>query len=197
MTLNIDSFRTNIDVVRPNLFYARLTLPFSIEGITITRDPLGFYTYGNVTDISKFEFRCEATELPGRTVATYDDQSTGTTKKLAYDITYNDINLTIIASEDMNERKVFERWIDYIVNPSTHNNPTGKGGLVKYYDDYAKGVLTISQLNNDGDKVIAEYTMHGAYPIQVSAMNLSWAEFDTYQRFSVTMTYRYYTYAFF
>jgi hypothetical protein len=183
MSLNIDSFRTNINVLRPNLFYARLTLPSAI--------------FSRSDDISKLEFRCETTELPGRTVATYDDQSTGTTKKLAYDVTYNDINLTIIASEDMKERRIFEKWINNIVNPSSHNSPNGSGGLVKYYDDYAKGVLTISHLNSNGDKVIAEYTMHSAYPIQVSPMNLSWAEFDTYQRFAVTMTYRYYTYVFF
>lgn len=176
---SIDQLKANLDIVRPNLFEAEVILPYNVR-----------FTRRN--DISKFTFRCESTELPGRTVATYDDQSVGTTRKHAYDITYNDINLTIIASKDMGERKIFEEWIDNIVNPSGHNAGNARGGLLKYYSDYAKGLLTVKQLDDKGNNIVA-YTMHDAYPIQISPMNLTWAEVDTYQRFTVTMTYRYYT----
>lgn len=177
---SIDQLKANLEIVRPNLFEADIILPYSIfSGIDYTR-------------INKFTFRCESTELPGRTVATYDDTSIGTTRKHAYDVTYNDINLTIIASKDMGERKVFEKWIDNIVNPSGHNAGNSAGGLLRYYSDYAKGTLVVKQLDDDGNSIV-EYTMHDAYPIQISPMNLTWAEVDTYQRFSVTMTYRYYT----
>lgn len=174
---SIDQLKANIEIVRPNLFEAEVILPYNISFV------------GNM---NAFTFRCESTELPGRTVATYDDQSVGTTRKHAYDITYSDINLTIIASRDMKERKIFEQWIDNIVNPSGHNAGNARGGLLKYYSDYAKGTLTVKQLDDNGDSIV-EYSMHDAYPIQISPMNLTWAEVDTYQRFSVTMTYRYYT----
>ncbi len=180
---SIDSIKSNVKIVRPNLFKVSLTLPSSI------------FTSTEFTQINKFEFRCEATEIPGRTLATVDDQSTGTTKKFAYDVTYNDINLTVIASEDMNERKLFEKWMDNVVLPSSHNTPRASGGLVNYYESYAAGVVTIYQLKDNGQSVCT-YTLHNAYPIQISPMNLSWAEFDTYQRFSVTMTYRYHTMTF-
>lgn len=177
---NISELKANLNIVRPNIFYVNVTLPSSIFSRT---DSLLIET---------FKFRCETAEIPGRTLATYDDQSTGTTKKLAYDVTYNDLNLTIIASDDMNERYIFEKWIDNAVNPSSHNNGNASGGLVKYYSDYSGGRVDIVQATDDGSTVCT-YTLHNAYPIQVSGMNLNWSEFDTYQRFSVTMTYRYHT----
>jgi hypothetical protein len=158
--------------------------------------PSAIFSRNDVNLSETIRYRCESTELPGRTIATIDDQSTGTTKKFGYDVTYNDITMNLIASEDMNERYLIEKWIDNIVRPSSHNSNSGSGGLLKYYDDYAKGTVVIRQLDNDGDTTVAQYTLHEAYPIQLSAMNLNWAEFDTYQRFSVTMTYRYYTTSF-
>jgi hypothetical protein len=180
MTFSISQMKANIKVVRPNLFKAQITLP------------LVNFSAADRTLISKFEFRCEATEIPGRTLATTDDQSTGTTKKLAYDVTYNDINFNIIASEDMNERYIFEKWINSIVLPSGHNTQYASGGIVEYYKNYAGGTVDIYQLRDDG-QTVCKYTLHYAYPIQISPMNLTWGEFDTYQRFTVTMTYRYHT----
>lgn len=181
MTFSISQIKANLDVVRPNLFKAVVTLPSPI-----------FFSSVDSSLISTFQFRCEATEIPGRTIATFDDQSTGTTKKLAYDVTYNDINFTIIASQDMNERYIFEKWIDNIVQPSAHNNSGAKGGIVNYYDSYAKGTVDIYQLNGNNETV-CKYSLHRAYPLSISAMNLTWGETDTYQRFSVLMTYRYHT----
>lgn len=171
-SFKISEFREKIGVVaRPNLFFAKL--------------------YGN-TDINtifsqhlpNFEFRCESTSIPGRSIATIDDIGSGPSLKLPYDITYNDIDLNIICSQDMQERVAFEKWINFIVNPN---------GSLSFYDVYAKGIkLQISQLDEDGDPLIT-YTMYDVYPISISPMNLSWEETNTYQRFSVTLNYRRYT----
>lgn len=178
---SVSNFRSSVKIVRPNLFYAEIPVSSYLSTI-------GYNTTG-------FQFRCEATELPGRTIATTDSQSFGPTTKFAYDVTYNDINLQIIASEDMQERKFFERWIDKIVTP-TNNGVGFTGGLIKYYDDYASGSVKIHQLKDNGSK-IATYTLYNAYPIQLSPMNLSWEDANSYQRFAVTMTYRYHTSEFF
>lgn len=180
---NISELKANLSIVRPNIFYVNVTLPTTV------------FSRSDFQKINKFKFRCETAEIPGRTLATYDDQSTGTTKKMAYDVTYNDINFTIIASHDMNERYLFEKWIDNAVTPSSHNAGTASGGLIKYYQDYASGTVDIVQASDDGSP-ICTYTLHNAYPIQISPMNLNWGEFDTYQRFTVTMTYRYHTMSF-
>lgn len=181
---SISNFKSNVKVTRPNLFYAEIDLP-SVLGA-------GNPASGSVTyDTTKFQFRCEATEIPGRTIATTDDQSYGPTTKFAYEVTYNDINLQIIASEDAAERKIFEKWMDYIVTPISDSNMYS-GGFVKYYSNYAAGKVIMHQLKDDGTKIMT-YTLYNAYPIQLSPMNLTWEESNTYQRFAVTMTYRYHT----
>lgn len=170
----ISEFKENVKIVRPNLFYAEIILPSVVTGYTE----------------SKFKFRCEATEIPGRTIATIDDQTYGPTKKFGYDVTYNDVNFQIIVSEDMAERKMFEKWIDGVVTQTNRNSSNFYGGLVRYYDNYAAGTLSVHQVNDLGNK-LCTYTLYNAYPIQLSPMNLTWEEQNTYQRFTVTMTYRY------
>ena len=138
-----------------------------------------------------FRFRCEATELPGRTISTSDDQAYGPTTKYAYETGYQDINLQIIASEDFRERAFFEVWMENVINQSNlRNGNKSNAGLSKYYSQYATGQVRIFQVSSDR-KQLARYTLYNAYPIQISPMNLSWEEQNTYQRFSVTMTYRF------
>ena len=138
-----------------------------------------------------FEFRCEKAEIPGRTIATTDDMGSGPSLKLPYDTTYNDIQLSIICASDMAERKFFEKWMDFIVKPG--DSSLG-GGTVAFYSQYALGnTLEVSQLTDAGVPAIT-YTCHHVYPIAITPMNATWEEINTYQRFGVTLAYRYHTY---
>lgn len=180
MSLKISDFKAAFPsgIARPNLWLAELTVVGSDVDVVS----------GN---IDNFSFRCEKTEIPGRSVATVDDTGSGPTLKLPYEVTYNDIELTIICANDMRERKYFDGWIDKIVGNA---NDTTNSGLVSYYSDFARGnILVLSQLNDSGEKTIS-YKLHDVYPVGISAMNLSWEEINTYQRFSVTMNYRYHTF---
>lgn len=170
-SFKISDFRAKIGAVaRPNLFVAKLYGNTDINAIFSQHLP-------------NFEFRCESTSIPGRSIATIDDIGSGPSLKLPYDITYNDIDLNIICSQDMQERIAFEKWINFIVKPN---------GSLSFYNVYAKGIkLQISQLDEDGLPLIT-YTMYDIYPISISPMNLSWEETNTYQRFSVTLNYRRY-----
>jgi hypothetical protein len=177
---SITSFKNNVKIVRPNLFFAEVILPPTVAAAA-----------GNNSFNNTFRFRCQATEFPGRTIATNDDISFGPTAKFGYDVTYNDLNLQIIASEDMAERKVFEIWMDNIITKSgTTTGFAGTGGFVRYYDDYARGKVIVYQVN-DQRVQLAKCELNGAFPIGIGPMNLSWEEFDSYQRFAVTIAYRY------
>ena len=173
----ISKLRATIGAVaRPNLWEAELYIP---QGSLLKTKP------------ESFKFRCEKAEIPGRTIATVDDTGSGPTLKLPYDVTYNDIEITIICSTDMIEREYFENWIDTIINPSSEAK---KGGLLNYYSQYARGnELNLRQVDEVGETLLTYY-LRDVYPIQISPMNLSWEETNTYQRFNVTMTYRYYEY---
>lgn len=181
---SISNFKNAIgNLVRPNLFSATL------EGYTKVVGGTDSGTFPVITDT--FKFRCEKAELPGRTLATSEDAvGGGPSLKLPYDVTYNDITLSIICSSDMKERKFFEMWMDKIIG----RGGRGNAGLVSYYADYALGVtLKVEQLNEAGTTLIA-YTLKDIYPTALTPMNASWEETNTYQRFGVTLAYRYHTY---
>ena len=182
-SFSLSKFRAGIGaLVRPNLFNARLI------GYTKVKGGLD----GTLENIDNtFSFRCEKAELPGRTLATADDAvGGGPALKLPYDVTYNDITLSIICSDDMVERTFFEEWMDRIIGRGGRSN----AGLVSYYNDYALGVsLQVDQLNEQ-NKILFRYTLKDIYPTALTPMNATWEETNTYQRFGVTLAYRYHTY---
>lgn len=169
-TFKISDFKTAIGrLAKPNLFRAILIAP-------------------NSSSIPSFSFRCEKAELPGKTLATIDDPGGGgTALKLPYDQTFGDIGLSIICSTDMAERIYFENWINLAVKPAGPG-----GGLIGYHQTYARGhTLEVQQLDENND-VLLSSVMQDVYPIAITAMNAVWEELNTYQRFEVTLTYRYY-----
>ena len=168
----ISDLRSSLgSIVRPNHFSVSLDVSATILAA------VGF----NISQT--LSLRCEKAELPGRTIATSDDTSIGTSLKLPYDMTYNDIQLSIICASDMKERRFFEAWMRFIVK---------RNGTVAYYSDYAKGnTLTVSQLDDDGTSKLT-YQCRDIYPIAITPMNATWEENNTYQRFGVTLCYRFY-----
>lgn len=203
----LSQFKQAFKVTRPNNFYVEITLPPGMG--TIWRDNSrlagssfldntrkNWFSDNLAADLANkindtFKFRCEATEFPGKTISTSESISSGPVTKHAYETAYTDLNLTIIAAEDMRERIFFEVWMENIVNNTTHfRGYDNRGGLVRYYEDYAKGNVKIVHYKND-NSLAARCTLYEAYPIQLSGMNLTWEEQNSYQRFSVTMTYRY------
>jgi hypothetical protein len=183
-SFSVTNFKENIkSLVRPNYFKA------SLYGYTKVAGGLN----GTLQSIDNtFSFRCEKAEFPGRSLATVEDAvGGGPTLKLPYDVTYNDITLSIICSEDMIERTFFENWMDRIVGAAGDRFP----GLISYYEDYALGVsLSVEQFNAKGDTLFS-YTLYDIYPIAITPMSAAWEETNTYQRFGVTIAYRYHKYA--
>jgi hypothetical protein len=173
---SISSFREQIGAVaRPNLWYCKLFVATS--DVAAARGQLDTLT-----------FRCEKAEIPGRTIATLDDTGSGPALKMPYEVNYNDMEITVICSTDMAERDYFEEWMNKIVYPGKN----ARAGLVNYYSNFAKGnSLELAQLGDQGEALIT-YVLYDVYPIQISPMNLSWEENNTYQRFNVTLNYRYY-----
>jgi hypothetical protein len=173
------------ELLRPNRFEVVMNPPVAVqtylatEGITLTI----------VDTLIKASILTERGEIPGRTFATADTNRAGPQFKSVYDTTYNDITFSLVADSKLKVRSSLEGWMDYIYRPG--NTTTNSGGVTRFHDDYV-GTVTLSQLNSSGDAV-ATYTLHNAYPIQISSMPFSAEENDTYQRFTVDFTYRYHT----
>lgn len=169
---SLSAFRSKFVPVRPNLFSVQLS----------TRHLFG------ISDT--FEFRVEAAEFPGKTMTTTEIAGGGgPTVRVASDVSYGDLTLTIICSADYNERIFFEEWINLIYEEYGRNTNARRMGLLEYYETYAKGnSLTVRQHDASG-KTIYQSIFKEVYPTTISAMTANWDERDTYQRFTVTLAY--------
>lgn len=127
-----------------------------------------------------FKFRCESTELPGRSLMTTSMKIYGVEEKFPYMSSYNDISLTFIVSDDMIEKKIFESWLDFIHPTATFN--------FKYKYEYARDmVITQYDLKK---KMSYQVSLINAYPIAVNPLSLDWGS-DGYHKLNVTFVYDY------
>lgn len=138
--------------------------------------PLGMVPYRSSSRM--LTMRCENAELPGRTIATTSMKIYGVEEKFPYMSSYNDLSLTFIVSDDMQEKLFFDAWLNWI-NPNTSYN-------VKYKQDYSVA-LRINQYDVQ-NKVSYSVDLVDAYPIAVNGLDLNWSA-DGYHKLTVTFAY--------
>ena len=140
--------------------------------------PLTLIPY--VSSARSLIYRCETAQFPGRTFATTEQKTYGPIEKFPYLNTYNDLDLTFIVDDDMNQKVFFDAWMSYI-NPLYNNN-------YRYKGDYAT-TLVINQYDVSGEKTYS-INLNEAFPISMNQMDLSWGD-DSYHKLSVTFAYTY------
>jgi hypothetical protein len=170
-----------------NIIENLLNLPNAIFG-TVTEtigSLLGNASLGSNATLSRYlALQCETAELPGRTLMTQEAKVYGPSFKVPYQSQYNEITLTFLSTNEFWERKLFDRWIEAI-HPSDTNNMRYAKGPQTYmtpikiiqYDDFIKQIYAVELID--------------AFPIGVSAQQLSWAE-DSFHRVSVQFAYQRY-----
>jgi hypothetical protein len=164
---SISSFLSSFteELARPNHFDVTIKMPTALSG---------------ADDFAKYEltYRCESTELPGRSLQTSGMKVYGVEEKFPYLTSYSDINLTFIVSDKMTEKTVFDRWINYIHPTATYN--------FKYKEDYATD-LVITQYNLKKEPSYKVKLLQ-AYPIAVNGLDLNWGA-DGYHKLTVTFAF--------
>lgn len=123
-------------------------------------------------------YRCEAAQLPGRTFATTEQKTYGPIEKFPYLTTYNDLDLTFIVSDDMEEKYFFDAWLEKI-NPTRTNN-------LSYKSDYST-LITVNQYDLT-NKLTYSADFLDAYPISTNQLDLDWSA-DGYHKLTVTFAY--------
>ena len=144
--------------------------------VTIT-PPLTLFSNVAMTP-KQLSYRCEVSQLPGRTFATAERKTYGPIEKLPYITTYNDIDLTFLIDGDMGIKYFFDAWLN-LVNPQSTNN-------FNYKSDYATSVI-INQYGVD-NKLIYTAELFDAYPISINQLDLDWAS-DAPHKLTVTFAY--------
>lgn len=151
-----------------------------------------------------FKFKCEATALPGRTFSLIEQKTYGPVQRHPVANYYNDIQLSIICSDNMYEKIFFDAWMECMSISSISQLSTGvTGGQLQkvnlgvgvrfdfaYKEDYSS-VIKLTQYDLTGEPVY-EMNLIEAFPFAIDSMPLHWRSMDNYHRVNVSFTYKYY-----
>lgn len=167
MAGTINDFRSSFktDLARPARFDVTINIPYVL---------LPF-----ITTARNLTYRCENADLPGRNFATIERKiGTVPTQKVPYQTVYNESNMTFIVGGDMNEKMLFDTWMD-VINPTSNYN-------FKYKKDYVTDI-TINQYDLT-NKLTYQAVLLDAFPIAVNQLDLDWAS-DGHHKLTVSFAY--------
>lgn len=169
--LRVDDFKGKLTGggARPNLFDVNVNFPPYVS-------ELG----GNITETTNF--LCKAAQLPGSTMGMIPVPFRGRQIKVAGDRVFEPWTLTIINDTDFAIRDAFERWMNGI---NGHESNTGLTNPVSYQSD-----MDVRQLDKNGE-VIKTYRIRGAFPVNVSPIDLAYDNNDAVEEFTVTLEFQY------
>ena len=140
--------------------------------------PLSMIPY--VASAKKLTYRCESAQLPGRTFATSEQKTYGPIEKYPYLTSFTDLDLTFLVDDDMNQKVLFDAWLNYI-NPQYNNN-------FRYKGDYAT-IITVNQYDVSNE-LSYSVNFYDAYPISMNQMDLNWSD-EGVHKLVVTFAYTY------
>lgn len=152
---------------RPTLYNVSLVFPVGVADNSATE---------------KMSFMCKGAQLPGISTGVIEVPYMGRTVKLAGDRQFQPITLTVINDTNWVIRNAFERWFNLM---NQHAENVGAVRPSEYQVD-----MVIDQLGRDG-KVIASYTMVGAFPSDLAPIELGFDQIDTIEEWTTTIEYSY------
>jgi hypothetical protein len=168
----LDSFKAKLKGggARPNLF--KVNLPFPAAS-------------GGSSELASFMIK--GASLPASLIAPIEVPFRGRKLKVAGDRTFEPWSITVINDTKMEIRNAFERWMD-LINSNTENVSAYVGNnALNYYSN-----ALVHQLDRD-DNITKTYEIIGAFPTNISAIDLNSETNDTVEEFTVELTYQYWT----
>ena len=167
---NINDFKAKLagGGARANQF--KVTMPFP-----------GYAQVGG--EIEDLAFLCTTAQIPAMTVGNVNVPFRGRQIKIAGDRTFADWSITVLNDTNFKLRNAFERWQNGI------NNMTDNEGLSNPVDYQVDAF--VDQLDRNGN-TLKSYTLRGAFPVEVAAIDLNFATVDEVETFGVTFQYQYF-----
>ena len=165
---NVDSFKAKLigGGARANLFK-----------VIINNPPIGA---GLNTEL--LSFTCKGAQLPASVVAQIDVPFRGRQLKVAGDRTFENWTITAYNEDAQDVRSAFESWMNSI---NEHVNNVGVKNPSLYQAD-----LIVQQLDRQ-NSITKEYAIRGAFPVNVSAIDLSYDANDAIEEFTIEFAYQY------
>jgi hypothetical protein len=167
---NISDFKAKLagGGARNNQF--KVTMPFP-----------GYAQVGG--EIEDLAFLCTSTSIPAMTIGNVNVPFRGRVIKIAGDRTFASWSINVLNDTNFKLRNAFERWQNGI------NNMTDNEGLSNPVD-YQVDVF-VDQLDRNGN-TLKSYTLRGAYPTSIGAIDLNYETNDAIEDFDVTFEYQYF-----
>ena len=172
MAFNVTEFRANLigDGARPNLFQVTMNFPaFSTDAVNSGQ---------------ALSFLCKTAQLPGSTVGTVPLYYFGRELKFAGNRNFADWTITIINDENFKVRKALESWMNGINSHATNTRNVAAQNSLGYSVD-----AKVEQFDKAGN-VIKSYKFVGAFPVDLSPIDLDWGSNDAIEEFTTTLAYQ-------
>lgn len=155
--MKIDNFKSAISarsgLARTNLFKVFLPSAASL-GLTDAQ------AEGSTTTL---DLMCNATQLPGRQIATNERMIGMKSEKMPYGYLTDDVTLSFYDNNKYSIRRYFSGWQESMVSSDRRE--------IKYKNEYAK-LVGIHQLNKQGE-LVYKVTLLEAFPTTVNVIDLN------------------------
>lgn len=171
----------------PNRFRLEFFLP---RGIIDLPNPLAFNITSTVGAITAYQIYmnqdekinvfCHTAAFPMRSLSVWDHKMWSAPYKVPNSQNFEPVTFGFYADSDMNTRRYFDAWMSAVIN--LYSNTTN------YYDEFVSDVNIIA-LDREGNDTY-RVTLREAYPLNIGAVDLSYANRNSVTTVNVTMTYK-------
>jgi len=169
---NLSQFKNQfLGGARPNLFEAEIYFPTGVTSASLAS--------------LKSKFLIKGAQLPGSIIAPIEVPYRGRKLKVAGDRTFEPWTITVINDVNMEIRNAFESWMNLI---NRHTSNTAALTQLGYYSD-----MHIKQLSRDSATPTKKYTFVGAFPTNISTIEVNYETNDAVEEFTVELNYQYWT----
>lgn len=127
---------------------------------------------------------CESVQLPSRTIATQERYDDSKAVKMPYATIDDNVSMTFILTNDYYPYKYLKGWQDLVIQKD-------ESYTVAYKEQYASTDIQIQQLGNTDFVPVYGVRLVNAYPVTISAVELSNGSDNTVTRVTVEFAYDY------
>ena len=168
---NISDFKSQLTKggFRPNQFKCNILFPAGVAGGALAGQ--------------KTQFLAKAAQLPASTISSVPVSYRGRPVKFAGEREFAPWTIEVYTDTDFVVRNAFEAWVNLMQKSSS----TGGSLLPATY----KADLSAIALDRN-DREVKVYNFIGAFPVDISAIQLDWEQNNQIATFQVTMDYDYF-----
>ena len=187
--MNVDNFKSLVSkrggLAPTNRFAVYMPLPlitFDPQELIARAFNQGNNANGNrtfVNDPRDVSILCDSVTMPGRQITTTDLQNNMLPIKMPYGYLNDDVSMSFHITNDHFMKKFFDNWVDSIINRRTMT--------MKYRSSYTSDII-IQQLDQR-DVPVYTCTLRNAYPITVTAYDLTNSGENQTQKLNITFAY--------